>query len=337
MQLLLITKANVNVQKNKYAYALQTTLLNDHEKIMLLLLNTKTNVNVQRKRYENAVQTASNQNYEQLIRLLLNAGTDPVHYSHTHEKTTYHNLKQNLVRQSGPEDTNAFLQRSLHILRTCKDPFGRLEFRWVTRQSAPGDVWRAYCKSTLKPRPFPATKSLNGMLGTRTRWVSAKAMMTSFSSLGIVKQSKGDEDQSVSLISAMANSTMCHQINLNSLNYQRDRVINHNLSPKLKLDTVRQQMSRSFSPIRVGFMSFPLTWSRICSLDVSANSSKRLLLFVFSVSSVEVPGRRIWIGRENSKAPRPPTSEANMIFIKILLWSILPPNLSQSKIVVSFS
>ncbi len=68
----------------------------------------------------------------------------------------------------------------------------------------------SYWRSTLRPRPLPVTKSSNGTLGTRPKRVSARAMMTSFCSSGIVKQSKGDEDHLISSISATANSTM-HQ------------------------------------------------------------------------------------------------------------------------------
>jgi hypothetical protein len=112
-----------------------------------------------------------------------------------------------------------------------------------------------YCKSALRPRPFPATKSSKETFDCWRVWLSARAIRTSLCSSGIVRLSNGEDDHSISLMSATAKSPIYSLISFHRHRSLSSNYLPHILSPKEKPGTVGQQIRKSLSFISVGTMS----------------------------------------------------------------------------------
>ena len=67
---------NVNVEEKHYDIALQTTSIDDHEKMIQILMNVEINVNVEEEKYDIALQTTSIHDHEKMIQILLNVDVD---------------------------------------------------------------------------------------------------------------------------------------------------------------------------------------------------------------------------------------------------------------------
>ena len=79
----------------------------------------------------------------------------------------------------------------------------------------------SYCKSTFKLCFLPAMKLSNGTLDTSPNQVSARVIITSLCSLGIIKHLNRDEDHLMSWILMMANFTI-HRSVWQLLHQRRD-------------------------------------------------------------------------------------------------------------------
>jgi len=68
MQQLLKSRADVNMQKEKYSTALQTASIKNHDQIMQQLLKSRADVNMQKEHYSIMLQTVSANDHDQIVK-----------------------------------------------------------------------------------------------------------------------------------------------------------------------------------------------------------------------------------------------------------------------------